>query len=110
MGGRSIRLPALKPRLATINTSRVQPQANPADRHTGSSTQRGYGYKWQQARAGYLQKHPLCVHCQAEGLFEPATVVDHIVPHKGDQKLFWDRENWQPLCKAHHDVKTGQGG
>lgn len=34
------------------------------------------------------------------------TVVDHIVPHRGDQKLFWDRGNWQPLCEHHHNVKT----
>lgn len=35
-----------------------------------------------------------------------ATVVDHIIPHKGDQYLFWDRSNWQPLCKLCHDRKT----
>ena len=35
-----------------------------------------------------------------------ATVVDHIIPHKGDQKLFWDTRNWQPLCKPCHDKKT----
>lgn len=35
-----------------------------------------------------------------------ATVVDHIIPHRGDQKLFWDRGNWQPLCEHHHNVKT----
>ena len=39
----------------------------------------------------------------------PATVVDHIVPHRGDKKLFWDQSNWQPLCKEHHDKKTGNG-
>jgi 5-methylcytosine-specific restriction endonuclease McrA len=33
-----------------------------------------------------------------------ADVVDHIVPHKMDKALFWDRSNWQPLCKWHHDV------
>jgi 5-methylcytosine-specific restriction protein A len=38
----------------------------------------------------------------------PATVVDHIVPHRGNQKLFWDRKNWQSLCKTHHDRKTAQ--
>lgn len=35
-----------------------------------------------------------------------ATVVDHIIPHRGDQKLFWDRSNWQALCKSCHDSKT----
>ncbi len=37
-------------------------------------------------------------------MVEPATVVDHVVPHKGDADLFWDRDNWQPCCKWHHDV------
>jgi len=50
---------------------------------------------------------PLCVMCAAEGRYTKATVVDHIKPHRGDRKLFWDRANWQPLCKAHHDKKTG---
>lgn len=35
-----------------------------------------------------------------------ATVVDHIIPHRGDQKLFWDQRNWQSLCKQCHDRKT----
>lgn len=39
-------------------------------------------------------------------LSNSVTVVDHIVPHRGDQKLFWDRSNWQPLCEHHHNVKT----
>ncbi|MGI6721758.1 MAG: HNH endonuclease [Anaerovoracaceae bacterium] len=29
-----------------------------------------------------------------------------MVPHRGDQKLFWDRSNWQSLCKSCHDSKT----
>lgn len=48
----------------------------------------------------------LCEKCYEEGHITMATVVDHIVPHRGDQKLFWDRGNWQPLCEHHHNVKT----
>jgi shikimate kinase len=33
---------------------------------------------------------------------EVATVVDHIKPHRGDQALFWDKNNWQPLCTHCH--------
>ena len=36
-------------------------------------------------------------------------LLDHIIPHRGDQKLFWDEQNWQPLCKDCHDRKTGTG-
>ena len=39
----------------------------------------------------------------AEGRRTPATVVDHVIPHRNDQKLFWDSGNWQGLCKLHHD-------
>ncbi|WP_274631209.1 HNH endonuclease [Arvimicrobium flavum] len=31
-------------------------------------------------------------------------VVDHIFPHRGDEALFWDRSNWQPLCHDDHDI------
>jgi 5-methylcytosine-specific restriction protein A len=73
-----------------------------------SSTSRGYGYKWQQARAGWLAKHPLCVQCHARGLVVEATDVDHIVPHKGDMTVFWDRSNWQSLCASCHSAKTAR--
>jgi 5-methylcytosine-specific restriction protein A len=33
-------------------------------------------------------------------------VVDHKVPHRGDMKLFWDRNNWQSMAKECHDRKT----
>ena len=67
-----------------------------------TSTQRGYGYKWQKAREAYLRDNPLCVMCQADDRVTAATVVDHITPHRGDQKLFWRRSNWQALCAPHH--------
>lgn len=73
-----------------------------------SSTKRGYGYKWQKAREGYLRNHPLCADHAARGLYVRATVVDHKIPHKGDKDLFWDSDNWQPLCKACHDAKTAR--
>ena len=68
-----------------------------------SSCARGYGYKWQIAREGFLKKHPLCMQCELIGKLTPAAVVDHIVPHRGDMGLFWSRENWQALCKQCHD-------
>ena len=47
-----------------------------------------------------------CVQCAKQGKYVRATVVDHIIPHRGDQKLFWDQNNWQALCKSCHDKKT----
>ncbi len=71
-----------------------------------SASARGYTHRWQKVSKAFLKAHPLCVRCQAEGRYIKAEVVDHIIPHKGDKKLFWDRDNWQPLCKRHHDIKT----
>ena len=74
-----------------------------------NSTQRGYGYRWQQTSKGFLRQHPLC-QCPdcMEGAkrLTPATVVDHIKPHRGDITLFWDRNNWQAMAKECHDRKT----
>jgi 5-methylcytosine-specific restriction endonuclease McrA len=64
---------------------------------------RPYSYRWSKARTRYLAAHPLCVRCEARGHVAQANVVDHIVPHKGDLKLFWDPNNWQSLCKPCHD-------
>ena len=68
-----------------------------------SSTARGYGYRWQKARKAYLALNPLCVMCSTEYSPVAATVVDHIKPHGGNESLFWDENNWQPLCKHCHD-------
>lgn len=73
------------------------------DSRRGSSTERGYNYRWQKARATYLSRHPLCKMCEGRGRVTAATIVDHIIPHRGDQALFWDTSNWQSLCKPCHD-------
>lgn len=72
----------------------------------GSSSARGYGYRWQKARVQFLAAHPLCKRCLKAGQVTAATVVDHIVPHRGDWGLFWCVSNWQPLCETHHNRKT----
>ena len=71
-----------------------------------SSTELGYGYKWQVLRAWWLRHNPLCVRCREKGLVTEATEVDHILPHKGNKEMFWDRENLQSLCKKCHSMKT----
>lgn len=69
-----------------------------------SASQRGYDRNWQRERATYLKANPTCRRCPS-----PATVVDHIQPHKGNMALFWNRANWQPLCAhCHNQVKQAQ--
>jgi 5-methylcytosine-specific restriction protein A len=62
---------------------------------------------WQSRRRQQLQRHPLCVMCLALGRVEVATVVDHVVPHRGDRKLFYFGD-LQSLCKRHHDSTKQQ--
>ena len=44
--------------------------------------------------------------CKALNRLTPAGVVDHIIPHNEDLKLFWNESNLQSLCKKCHDTKT----
>jgi 5-methylcytosine-specific restriction protein A len=73
------------------------------DRDRGTSRQRGYGSRWDRLSASYKRSHPLCLGCQAVGRVAQTEVTDHIVPHDGYPSLLWDRANWQPACKWHHD-------
>ncbi|NTI41601.1 HNH endonuclease signature motif containing protein [Rhizobium rhizogenes] len=68
------------------------------DKKRPSARQRGYTAEWERESRIFLTSHPVCRRCSA-----PATTVDHIKPHKGDMRLFWDRNNWQPLCSHHHN-------
>ena len=63
---------------------------------------------WRTARAAFLATHPWCCYCWRSSNATPATIVDHRRPHRGDFTLFWDRGNWQPLCKPCHDAKTAR--
>lgn len=101
----------MQPTRAVVADAQAVKMLNPDAWREGLTTaQRGYGGKWQRARLGYLAKHPLCRMCEAKGRVTAANVVDHIVDHRGDQKLFWDTSNWQPLCKPCHSEKTAAEG
>lgn len=64
--------------------------------------------RWQRERRLFLDRHPLCVDCAELGAVEVATDVDHIAPHRGDRRLFFDRANWQALCHRCHSRKTAR--
>ena len=121
-GQEMAKLHNLKPRItaAPARIATMMPGTWRADKT--SSTARGYGYKWQQARAAYLVKHPFCAYClrnagisyqqdavtiglacATKGIGQPyAQVVDHIDAHRGDMNVFWDSTRWQSLCTTHH--------
>ena len=62
----------------------------------------------QRLRPAQLLREPFCRECARQGKRTRATVVDHIVPHRGDWALFVDAGNHQSLCKYHHDQKTAR--
>ena len=97
------------PNLCESGTYCPAHSAEAPDRLRGSAAVRGYNARWREARRGFLRRNPLCANCLSRGILTPATVVDHIIPHRGDSRLFWDEANWQPLCKKCHDQKTGSG-
>ncbi len=67
-----------------------------------SARQRGYDTQWDKFREGFLASNPLCQYCLGRGTTEPATVVDHDLPHDGDIELFWNN-TYTALCKQCHD-------
>jgi 5-methylcytosine-specific restriction protein A len=76
------------------------------DRRRPSAARRGYNGEWRKASREYLARHP---HCRMPGCNRLASLVDHIIPHRGNDRLFWDRTNWQPLCTpCHSRVKQRQ--
>lgn len=75
----------------------------------GTACQRGYDRRWRIAAAVHLSHEPLCRACLALGRTTAATIVDHIVPHRGDQQRFWAATNWQSLCVQCHGRKTAAG-
>jgi len=50
-------------------------------------------------RKEQLSKQPLCETCLKAGRITIATVADHVIPHKGDEHLFWNGQ-LQSLCDA----------
>ena len=84
----------------SIHKSKEKPRLSPS--------KRGYTKAWDRESKLFLNEHPWCVECEKHGRHEPATETDHIIPHKGNMKLFWDKTNWQGLCHSCHSSKTAR--
>lgn len=81
-----------------------------ADARRPSARERGYDSKWERESKAFLAI-PANRMCRC-GCGRPADMVDHIIAHKGDQKLFWDRSNWRPMncvCNSRKAAKH-EGG
>lgn len=65
-----------------------------------------FSRRWRELRASQLLAEPFCRECAKIGERTRATDVDHIKPHKGDKRIFFDPSNLQSLCHSCHSRKT----
>ena len=63
--------------------------------------------RWQRRAKLQLTEFPLCAMCLAREVVTPATVADHVVPHKGDHQLFYFGD-LQSLCQVCHSHRKKQ--
>jgi len=112
------RLTSLKPRIGAlaprIGYATGDEQARSRQRDATIGWRAWYKTaRWQKLRAEILQRDLYT--CQKTGVLligrHPAPdspVVDHITPHRGDERLFWNPSNLMAVSKAYHD-STKQG-
>lgn len=58
--------------------------------------------RWRKKAKAQLRASPLCAMCEGDGRVAAATIADHVIPHRGDEALFWNGD-LQSLCKSCHD-------
>jgi 5-methylcytosine-specific restriction protein A len=59
--------------------------------------------RWRRIHRQQIQRKPVCEMCERRGLLAAATVVDHVIPHKGDINRFW-LGPFQSLCATCHNA------
>lgn len=100
---------SLSPSRAAFSSARLSaPPKNEAPAPSLSSRPWKAKYdlkQWRSLRQEVLLRDGYtCRHCQRVCVGKsPAAnspVVDHIRPHRGDDRLFWDKGNLQTLCKS----------
>lgn len=81
---------------------------DPASRPRSPPWKRWYKTKrWQDLRLRVFVRDRFTCQCGC-GRIEGNTsllVADHIKPHRGDQRLFWDEDNVQTMLKTCHDTE-----
>lgn len=79
-------------------------EAHTNRRHAGPGNLNPSNARFRRLRHWFLMRHPMCAMC----IHEPATILDHITPHRGIAFLFWHQPNWQGLCVHCHGIKTAR--
>ncbi len=79
------------------------------DQARGNSNSRGYDRRWRDFAIAYLQRNPLCVDCDAEGIVGAATEVHHVRKLRDYPDGKYEQSNLMPLCSDHHRKRTAKG-
>ncbi|MDR6757826.1 5-methylcytosine-specific restriction endonuclease McrA [Mycoplana sp. BE70] len=107
------RLSTLRPRLSTlaprIGRAAGDEQARLRERDQTVAWRSWYKTsRWQKLRQKILLRDNYT--CQQTGVMcvgkhpaDNSPVIDHKIPHRGDERLFWDEDNLQVVSKAYHD-------
>lgn len=62
--------------------------------------------RWQKLRQAVFLRDRYTCQMPDCGRIEGDTsklICDHVKPHRGDERLFWDEANLQTVCKPCHD-------
>ena len=103
------KLTMLKPGPAALAPTLGYTSGDEAGRNRQRDTTQPYRawYKsadWQRLRWSVLVRDLFrCRRCGRTIAQKGKAVADHIKPHRGDAKLFWDADNLQCLCSGCHD-------
>lgn len=103
------RLTSLRPRLARLSGGRVKlaETSQEVDRNRNAQPWRRWysTARWKRLRWSVLRRDLFTCQWPGCGRIEPDTsklVADHKVPHRGDERLFWDEDNLWTLCASCH--------
>ena len=65
--------------------------------------------RWMRLRDRFRMTHPFCINNGTDARCTLLTdVVDHRIPHEGDETLMYDEANLQPMCWSCHSRKTAR--
>ena len=100
-------MPMMPPRFRPAGQRERAEVRREADQRRGSARERGYTSAWDKASKGHLERSPLCIYCLMGAWGDAprttaATLVDHLIPHRGDQAVFWTRRDWISSCAPCH--------
>lgn len=71
--------------------------------------------RWKELRRAYLAEHPRCEQCLAQGIYQAANCVHHIIPVESArteadaERLCYTWSNLRALClRCHADIHRAQ--